>query len=143
MGILTERWCSLTPTPLREREPTYNNTLKGETHIDQIIREGQKRGFFTGLRYEWTMPPRIFIMTKQKFISNSLLDCGPVIQVKITSTHKYASIDYHNNIPERFVIINAIIDTGATHSIIDASILESGIEIEERLKMPKIPGWTH
>jgi len=47
-------------------------------------------------------------------------------------------MDFVNNIPERSILINAFIDTGATCSVIDSSILEEDIEIEPTTYVAKM-----
>ena len=49
------------------------------------------------------------------------------------STKKNANRDYYSQLPEKFIKVNALIDTGATHSIIDTSVLNKNIDIEETL----------
>lgn len=70
-------------------------------------------------------------MAKKKFEYGFLNEYGPIIKVKLKSTKRNANIDYYNNIKEKHIIVSALIDTGATHSIIDLSILKEDIGLEE------------
>lgn len=72
-------------------------------------------------------------MTKKKFDLASLNDYGPIIKIKIKlkSTKRNSNIDFYNNIKEKYIVVNALIDTGATHSIIDLTVLQEDIEVEK------------
>ncbi|MDO3627276.1 hypothetical protein [Mucilaginibacter sp. BT774] len=70
-------------------------------------------------------------MIKKKIVSDNLFESGPIVRVKIKSTFKNQKIDTVNNIPERFIMLDAFVDTGASTSVIDISIMNENIVVEE------------
>jgi hypothetical protein len=71
------------------------------------------------------------MMSKTEFDLDISKDYAPIIKVRLKSIKKYRDRDSIENIDEKFIVVNAMIDTGATNSLIDDSILHSSIEVRK------------
>jgi hypothetical protein len=89
-----------------------------------------KEEYFHEIRAIWIIPSRPSIMmSNKKFDLDISKDCAPIIKVRLKSIKQYRGVDYDKD--EKFVVMNALIDTGAPNSLIDISILHRGIEIRK------------
>jgi len=102
---------------------------------------GDENGkYFYELWWTWIITPRFCIMiSKGKRIAFDELHANaPIIRVRVKSIQLYRDKDSIENLSEKFVVINAMIDTGAPNSFIDASILNKGIEMAKTGAKAKI-----